>query len=299
MRASSGIPRHLAFFFGFLPALLWLSSCSDSNRSPTSPTSSGQADLSGTVISGVSEAGMRPLGMEVGLAGVTVRVSGTGNSTVTDRSGNFMLTRVPAGSVELEFERADIHARGRVSVVAGGRNTLTIAIRGAVATPVPGAHAGEEIEGLVSALDGVAGTLTVLDQRLGAVVVQTDANTVIRSTDTPIPLSQIQVGMRVHVKALEQPDGSFLATEVLLQSDKVGGNREVSGSVVSVSDADQSFVVQSGTGSVTVQTSAATTFKRRGSKATFLDVTVGAMVEINGTLQANGTVLAKKVTIES
>jgi hypothetical protein len=296
MRVSFRTPRSLAFFFGFFPALLWLSSCGDSNRSPTSP---GQAALSGTVISGTSSSGMRPLGMEFGLAGVTVRVSSTGKSTVTDGSGNFTLTGAPTGSVELEFERADIHARGRVSLVAGRMNTVTIAILGSTATAVPRGHAGEEIEGLVSAVDGGAGTLTVLDQRLGAVVVQTDADTLIRTADTPIPLSQIQIGMRVHVKALQQPDGSFLATEVLLQSDRVGGNREVSGSVVSVSSADQSFVVQAGTGSVTVHTDSATMFKRDGGAASFSDVAAGVTVEINGILQGNGTVLARKVTIES
>jgi hypothetical protein len=296
MRVSFRTPRRLALFFGFLPSLLWLSSCGDSNRSPTSP---GQADLSGTVISGTSSSGMRPLGMEVGLAGVTVRISSTGKSTATDGSGNFTLTGAPTGSIELEFERADIHARGRVTLVAGSMNTVTIVIRGSTATAVPRGHAGEEIEGLVSALDSGAGTLTVLDQRLGAVVVQTDANTLIRTGDTPIPLSQIQIGMRVHVKALEQPDGSFLATEVLLQSDRVGGNRAVSGSVVSVSSSDQTFVVQAGTGSVTVQTNGATMFKKRGSAATFSDVVVGAMVEVNGILQGDGTVLARKVTIES
>ena len=139
----------------------------------------------------------------------------------------------------------------------------------------------------------------MLDQRLGAVVVQTDADTLIRTGDTPIPLSQIQVGMRVHVKALQQTDGSFLATEVHLQSEKVGGSRKVSGSVVSVSSSDQTFVVQAGIGSVTVETNSATMFKRRGGPATFTDVAVGAMVEVNGILQGNGTVLARKVTIES
>jgi hypothetical protein len=111
-------------------------------------------------------------------------------------------------------------------------------------------------------------------------------------------LSDIQVGMRVHVKALQQEDGSYLATEVLLQSDKIGGNRQVSGSVVSVDAGAGTFVVQAGAGNVTVRTDASTTFRRRGSQASFADLAAGVSVDVNGILQADGVVLARKVTIE-
>jgi hypothetical protein len=270
-----------------------VSSCGDSDHSPTSP---GLATLSGTVIRGTSASGMQMLGMQIGLAGVTVRQAGSGNSTQTNASGNFTLTGLPGGSVELEFERADIHARGVVSVRAGGTTTVTIAIVGSSAVVAPSGHAVEEIEGLVSANDG--STLTVLDQRLGAVVVHTDGSTIVRSGDASIPLSQIQVGMRVHVKALQQEDESYLATEVRLQSDKVGGSRHVSGTVVSVDAADGSFVVNAGGADVKVRTDSGTSFKRRGGAASFGDLAVDVSVEVNGILQADGTVLARKVTIE-
>lgn len=287
--------RRLRFFrFALLSLLLAAASCSDSDRSPTSP---GAATLSGTVISGTSTAGKHALGMEIGLGGVTVRVTSTGKSTQTDGSGNFTLTGVPGGSVELGFERADINARATVMVVAGAANQITISIVGSRGVVVPGGHAGEEIEGLVSANDGT--TLTVLDQRLGAVVVHTDGSTVVRSGSSSIPLSQIEVGMRVHVKAVQQADKSYLATEILLQNENVGGNREVSGTVLSVNSGGGSFVVQAGGGTVTVKTDSSTMFKRRGGSASFTDVVVGASVEVNGTLQADGSVLARKVTIES
>jgi hypothetical protein len=287
--------RRLRFsLFALVPLVLAAAACSDSDRSPTSP---GAATLSGTVISGTSAAGMHALGMEIGLAGVTVRVTSTGKSTQTDGSGTFMLTGVPSGSVELGFERADINARATVTVAAGTANSVTISIIGSRGVVVPGGHAGEEIEGLVSAKDGT--TLTVLDQRLGAVVVHTDTSTVIRSGSSSILLSQIDLGMRVHVKAVQQADQSYLATEILLQNDKIGGNREVSGTVFSVNSGDGSFVVQAGGGKVTVKTDSSTMFKRRGGSASFTDIVVGASVEVNGTLQADGSVLARKVTIES
>ena len=266
-------------------------SCGDSGHSPTSP---GMGALSGTVISGTTASGMRPLGREMGLAGVTVRVTSSGQSTQTDGGGNFTLTGLPSGSVELAFERADIHARAHVSVAAGALNMVTIAIVGSSAVVSPRGPAGEEIEGLVSVNDG--SRLTVLDQRLGAVVVSTDGSTLVRSGDSTIPLSQIAVGNRVHVKAVEQSDQTFLATEILLQSDKVGGSRQVSGTVSSVDTGQKSFVVNAG-GDVTVTTNGGTRFQRRGGTASFADVQVGVNVDVNGVLQGDGTVLARKVTL--
>ncbi|HTO89371.1 MAG TPA: DUF5666 domain-containing protein [Thermoanaerobaculia bacterium] len=289
--------RSVRLCFSLLASLalsLAVSSCGNSDHSPTSP---GAATLSGTVISGTSAAGMRTQGMQIGLGGVTVRVTSTGKSTQTDGSGNFSLTGVPSGSVELALERADINARATVTVVPGAANKVTISVVGSRGVVVPGGHSGEEIEGLVSANDG--STLTVLDQRLGAVIVHTDGNTVVRTDSTTIPLSQIAVGNRVHVKAVLQDDQSYLATEILLQNEKVGGNREVSGSVMSVDSGAKSFVVQSTGANVTVTTDSSTMFKRRGGSASFSDVVAGATVQVVGTLQGDGTVLAKKVTIES
>ena len=91
-----------------------------------------------------------------------------------------------------------------MALVAGAHTTVTIAIVGNGIDTSPRGHAGEEIEGLVQAIDAGAGEITVLDQRLGAVTVLTDGATLIRRGDTTIPLDEIEVGNRVHVKALEQ-----------------------------------------------------------------------------------------------
>jgi len=257
--------------------------------------------VSGSVILGSSErSGMARKSGPIGLAGVTVRATGNGRSTTTDAHGEFTLAGVPAGSPELSFERQDIHARGHVTLAANTTMHATFSINGSRAEVAPGGHSGLEIEGLVSAIDSGAGSLTVLDQRQGAVVILTDGSTDIRNgADAPIDLSQIAVGNRVHVKALTQEDGSVLATQILLQSDKVGGNRELDGPVVSVDSGAGSFVVQSGAGNVTVTTNGSTMFKRRGGQASFDDIAAGVNVEVNGTLQSDGTVVARKVTIES
>jgi hypothetical protein len=138
----------------------------------------------------------------------------------------------------------------------------------------------------------------VLDQRLGAVTVKVTSTTILRRGNTTIALSSIQTGMRVHVKAMLQSDGTYLATEILLQDENVGGEREVEGTVASVNASAKSFVVTTVSGPITVKTDSSTNFKKTGSSASFTDVIVGAMVEAEGTLQADGSILARKVTIE-
>jgi Domain of unknown function (DUF5666) len=293
MSTSLPLPRTIAFRLGALAALALTASCHESSASFTT---AGSAMVSGTVILGAGTSGATTQGMGIGLSGVTVRVVQGGPSAVTDASGNFTLNGVPAGTVDMEFARSDINARAPV-VLASGTNQITAAVHGSTAVITPRGHAGEEIEGLVQSTNA-GGSLVVLDQRLGAVTVKTDSSTLIRRGNTVIPLSQIQTGMRVHVKAMLQGDGTYLATEILLQDENIGGEREVEGSVASVDTGAKSFVVTTVSGPITVKTGTSTTFKKKGSTATFSDVVVGAMVEAEGTLQADGSILARKVTIE-
>ena len=299
MTCLSRIARRFGFPALFLITLAPLAGCGDGDGSPTSPTSPGGATLSGTLVRGTSVSSFAPRSEPIGLVGVTVRVAGGSASTVTDGAGRFTLTGLPGGEVELEFERADIHARGRIALVSGSHTTVTIAIVGNGIQTSPRGHAGEEIEGLVQAIDEGAGELTVLDQRLGAVTILVDGSTLIRRGDTTVPLGEVVVGQRVHVKAMEQEDGTYLATQILLQGDRTGGSRSFSGNVVSVDAGDGSFVVSSNGTEITVETNASTRFHRRGGQASFSDVAVGSGVEVRGTLQGDGSVLATKVTIES
>ena len=295
MLPRSRIPLTVSFTICVLAALLLTASCHESSSSPTSPA--GSAMVLGTVVRGSGTFGATTLGAGMGLPGVTVRVARTGRSAQTDASGNFSLTGVPVGNVDMEFSRADINARASVQV-SPGTNAITVAVTGSTAVVVPRGHAGEEIEGLVSAVSTGVGTLTVLDQRLGAVVVQTTGTTVLRHGQTTMTLAQIQIGMRVHVKALLQADNTYLATEIILQDENVGGNRDVEGTVTSVNSMEMSFVVQSTGAPVTVKTDSSTTFRNRGSSSTFSSVTIGVMVEVEGILQAGGSILARRVTIE-
>jgi hypothetical protein len=290
------IPRAVSLTLCAL-ALILAASCKESSSSPTSPAAS--ATVTGTVIRGGAISGATAQGTETGLSGVTVTVVSTGQSAMTDASGNFTLTGVASGDVELELKRADFKIKVKITVPAGSTVTITISIVGSTAVVTPRGHAGEEIEGLVQSVNASGSSLVVLDKRLGAVTVKTDdSGTLIRHGETALPFSQIQVGMKVHVKALLQTDGSYLATEIKLQDEKIGGEQDVTGSVASVNTAAKSFVVTTVSGPITVKTDSSTTFKKKGSSASFADVVIGSMVEVEATLQADGTVLAGKVEIE-
>lgn len=269
-------------------------SCHNDNSSPTSP---GMATVNGTVIRGSGTFEARPLGMEIPLSGVTVRVMPSGPSTQTDASGNFSLSGAPAGNVEMEFTRADINARGSV-VLASGSNSITASIAGGTAVITPRGHAGEEIEGRVGFVNIGNGSLVVQDQRLGSVTVSVSVATIIRKGNVSVSLSAIGSGMSVHVKAMLQSDGTYIATEILIQDQNQGGEADAEGTVASVNSANASFVVTTPSGPITVRTDSSTKFKKKGSNASFSDIAMGAMVDAEGTLQSDGSILARKVTIE-
>ena len=220
MSSRLPIPRAVSFTLCAL-ALLLAPSCKESSSSPTSPA--GSATVTGTVIRGGGTSGATAQGMEIGLSGVSVTVTASGQSVTTDSSGNFTLTGVASGEVELQLKRSDFNIKVKITIPAGSTVAITISIVGSSAVVTPRGHAGEEIEGLVQSVN--APSLVVLDNRLGIVMVKTDATTLIRRGDAAIPLSQIQTGMRVHVKAMLQTDGTYLATEVLLQDGSDGDRR--------------------------------------------------------------------------
>ena len=285
--------RFLSLTSCAIAALLLSASCHDSSSSPTSP---GTATIMGTVILGSGSFGAR-VQDAIPLSQVTVRLVANGQATQTDSSGNFTLSGAPTGNVEMEFTRADINARGSVTL-ASGTNQITASVVGSRAVITPRGHAGEEIEGVVQSVNVANNTFTVLDQRLGTVTVSVDGTTLIRRGNNSQPLSSITGGTRVHVKAVLQSGTSYLATEVLIQGESTGGDRDAEGTVASVNSADKSFVVTTESGAVTVHTTATTSFKKKGSPASFADVVAGAMVEAEGTLQSDGSILASKVTIE-
>ena len=115
----------------------------------------------------------------------------------------------------------------------------------------------------------------------------------------PIPFSDFVVGSFVQVEGLPQPDGSVLATKVKLEDDDANDQNdaieiEFRGVVESVG-AD-SLVVDGRM--VRVVGGMTELLGRQNQPIPFSELVVGSFVEVEGSPQPDGSVLAKKVKLE-
>ena len=198
-----------------------LTAACSSDSSPTSPTgsrASGGAVISGRVIGASSRAAATDVSTTMATSRLTVTVVGTDISTVVDGDGEFTLTRVPPGDVQLRFAGSGVSATVMLAgVSAADRITVTISLNGNNARLESERRRRDddededdddnELEGSVSNLSGTCPALTFT---VRATTVRT--NGVTRFTDGPC--SRIANGVRLEVEGRRQPDGSVLATEV-------------------------------------------------------------------------------------
>src|SRR5437879_644925 len=136
---------HSRRWYLFLLALglgMGAAACGSSSSSPTAPgvaTPAG-ATIQGTVVASPAGASAGPGRIHTlsAKAGIQVSVSGTSLVTMTDSSGKFVLTGVPAGPIELRFEGAGINARLSISALTPSQTlTITVNVTGGQATLVP------------------------------------------------------------------------------------------------------------------------------------------------------------------
>lgn len=198
-----------------------LTAACSSDSSPTSPTGSRAsrgAVISGRVIGASSRAAATDVSTTMATSRLTVTVVGTDISTVVDGDGEFTLTRVPPGDVQLRFAGSGVSATVMLAgVSAADRITVTISLNGNNARLESERRRRDddededdddnELEGSVSNLSGTCPALTFT---VRATTVRT--NGVTRFTDGPC--SRIANGVRLEVEGRRQPDGSILATEV-------------------------------------------------------------------------------------
>lgn len=159
-----------------------------------------------------------------------------------------------------------------------------------------------EYEGTV--LRASATELVIYSSHKAEVTFVIDANTEVRKGNTPVLAADIQPGWRVHVKATSSADGTTnTANLVIVQRTNSGDDDDalpkakLSGDVTAVGATE--LTVQTGVGSITVKTDAATRIKKRGSTITLAQVLVGDKVKVEGTRNADGSVLAKAIEVKS
>jgi hypothetical protein len=235
-------------------------------------------------------------------AGVTTRV------TVTVSRGRSTVSLAP---------RSDDGTRTPSPTLTGTPATAT-----PTRTPRP-----EEIE-LEGTVGGINGTSFVLMTRSGPVTIQTNPETLFRKDGNPATFADIATGGRAEVEGRRQSDGSVLASRVDIEEGEER-TRTPSGTATATATATTplptrtptptrtpepeeeieregtvgsisgtSFVLMTRSGPVTVQTTAATEFRRDDSPASFADITVGGEVEARGAFQMDGSLLASRVEIK-
>jgi hypothetical protein len=203
-----------------------LAAACSADSSPTSPTSSERsrgAVITGRVTGMSSRAVSDAVTTTMATSRVTVTVVGTDISTVVDGDGEFTLTGVPPGDVQLRFAGQGVSATVMLTGVSSAdRITVTISLNGNGARLESERRQrdddddddrddddndDDELEGSVSNLSGLCPALTFTVQ---ATTVRTNGTTRFSGG----PCSGIANGIRVEVEGTRERDGSFFAAEV-------------------------------------------------------------------------------------
>jgi len=274
-----------------LTAVMALGACnkSDAPSSPLSPSplpAASGSPSSGATISGV----VRLDGAS--MAGMTVSVAGTALVAPVDSSGRFSLTAVPSGDIELRFSGGTVDTSLAIAGVTDrDQIQLAVTVDGAASTVTSSQLTSSdriEVKGAIANLSGACPDLTFTVNGFQAV---TNAST--RFEDAPC--SGVQTGTKVEVKGTRQANGSILAQKV--DVDGVGPDVrpevKLDGTVSGLTGAcpDRTFTVLG----TTVVTNSATRFED-GTCGTLQN---GTRVQVKGTRQSNGSVLASHVDIDT
>jgi hypothetical protein len=277
--------------------------------SPSTPTAAGSggvggsAAIAGTVVGGTSGASVQPAG-----SGLEVTIVGTSMSATVGSSGRFTFQNVPSGDVALQFTGSGVNARIMISGVADREQIrITINVNGNSATlddnerETPDNRA--KVEGRIVSVNCAANAATLVVGRTSQITVLVPAGTPIRHDGTAITCSQLLVGALVEVKGTKN-GSSVTASEVELE-DNPGPNQGPNPPPPGVSQVKLEGTISSAItgacpaisftlGSRSVTTNASTKFDDTACTA----LKQGDRVEVEGTSQASGSVLATKVEKE-
>jgi len=270
--------------------------------SPASPAnvSTGTATISGLVNGAAATTAFRPMAA----GSITVTIAGSSAATTVDGTGRFTLQNVPSGDQTLLFSGNGANARLTITGV-GDHETIQISVNLSGSTADldederEGADHHGELEGRLASINPGARTFVVRN-----VTVTVPAGTPVHHGGTAVALAALVAGERVHVKGTMTGPSAMTATDVEVQNEHAnpgnddgdddghGDNRgevELKGAPSGVTGTCPAvtFTVSS----TTVTANAATKFD--GVACTAL--ASAGRVEVKGTRQTNGSVLATKV----
>jgi uncharacterized protein DUF5666 len=276
--------------------------CSSSATSPASPSvPSAGATIQGTVQTGAA-ATSAELSAFSTAAGIKVTVVGTSLSTTTDGSGHFVLAGVAGGSATLRFHGQGIDGTVELSGLVEGQ-TLTVTVRVSGSRPElispasPASPSATPSPGKKVEFDGTVESVTPPTLKVAGQIVVTNGDTKIKRSGQAITLGDVKVGDKVEVEGVAQPDGSVLASKIKVEDDEndddQGENEvEFQGTIQSITPPT---LMVSGR---TVVTNGSTRIRSGDKIITLTDLKPGEKVEVDGTRQADGSVLASKIKVE-
>jgi hypothetical protein len=216
---------------------------------------------------------------------VQVSVMGTSQSTATDASGRFSFGGLAPGETNLRFRGNGFDFTVRISGLAAGQ-TLQITVRITEHGCEVRRAKGNEIA-LVGAITSVgASSITV-----SGLEVDVDANTRIEAgeaDDSPLALTDLKAGDIVRVEGSLQAGGKVLAGEIERLAPAGMAEVLLRGMVDSVDAKGAGFTVSG----LKIVTNSST---KLAGIAAVTDLKAGDRVLVQGTLQSDGSVLARLV----
>ena len=230
-----------------------------------SSSSDGSATIQGMVIN----ASAQPL---------RVSVEGTNVSTTTNSSGQFTLQRLPSGTVVLRFVGRGVDVRGNMSGLSAGmtlRVTVRVTASGVVIVRVP-----NEIE-----LTGTINSVTGPNLNISGLTVIADANTELKHRGGSVNVAELAVGQLVRVEGFLNTSGQVVARKIRVLVQPNLNSVRIRGVIESITPPNLTI------SSLTIATDANTRF----NVSSLANLIVGDAVQVEGTLRADGTVLARSI----
>jgi len=211
-----------------------------------------------------------------------------------DVTGRFMLTNVPPGGVQLRISGGGLDATVSLTPVEAAQTVeIVIVVSGSTANVESEVRDGggeSQLEGRVESLPPTTAALTF---KAAGRTITTDASTRFSDGGDTRSFSDLQIGMRVHVKG-HFSGTTLTATSVQLQNSKTTVPVEVNGVIDSVTGDASSF--RFNIGSRVIRGDGTTSFSGNKSSEGFANLKGGVRVEVKGE-QRDGFIFATRIHI--
>lgn len=296
--------------FAIVLSLCALTAACGGKGNPTEPSSStgpsSSSSSSGPASPGVSGPGPgNPGNAEAEVEGLVESLPPTTPALTFKAAGRTIVTTASTtfkdGSVTRTFADLRIGMRVHVKGTASGD---AVAAR-QVEMQNDRVDAPVEVNGVIDSLSGAAAAFQF---KIGSRLVKGDATTAFFGHgDNPDSFADLKNGVRVEVKG-QQRDGFVQAIRIHIEDENEDDDdnpppqppqnpeASIDGRLNAMAGAVPGLTLTVNT--TTVRTSSATTVKRRGDPLTLAALQVGQTLEVEGTRRSDGSIDARKITIE-